>query len=107
MTHTILALAILLSIFTVPLVAEAQQTTKVPRIGVFWPGTPAVTLDLNEALKQGLRENGYIEGRNVILERRYGDGRIERLAEIAAEFVRMKVDVIVVGTDLAITAVKR
>ena len=101
----IVAMVVLL--FTTPLAAEAQQAAKVPRIGVFWPGTPAASLDLNEAFKQGLRENGYMEGQNVILERRYAEGRIERLAEIAAELVRMKVDVIVAATDPAIAAVKR
>jgi putative ABC transport system substrate-binding protein len=95
------------SVLAAPRFSEAQQTAKVPRIGVFWPATPAATSHLNEAFKQGLRENGYVEGQNVILERRWGEGRVERIAEIGAELVRMKVDVIVVGTDPAIAAVKR
>jgi putative ABC transport system substrate-binding protein len=95
------------SIVSAPVVAEAQQTAKVPRIGVLWASTPSATSRFNEAFKQGLREHGYEEGRNVILEHRYGEGRGERMAEIAAELVRMKVDVIVAGQDPAIAAAKR
>src|SRR5262245_43211459 len=94
-------------ILAAPLAAEAQQTAKVPRIGVLWPTTPSASSPFSEAFKQGLREQGYVEGQNVILEHRYGEGRGERMAEIAAELVRMKVDVIVTATDPAIAAVKR
>src|SRR5215831_14266025 len=87
--------------------AEAQQTVKIPRIGVLWPSTPSASSRFREAFKQGLREQGYVEGQNVSLEHRYGEGRGERMAEIAAELVRMKVDVIVAGTDPVIAAVKR
>jgi ABC-type uncharacterized transport system substrate-binding protein len=61
----------------------------------------------NEAFKQGLREHGYVEGDNIVLERRYGETRIERMAENAAELVRMRVDVIVAVTDPVIAAAKR
>jgi putative tryptophan/tyrosine transport system substrate-binding protein len=94
-------------LFTTPLAAEAQQATKVPRIGVVFAGTPTATALFNEAFKQGLREHGYVEGHNLILERRYGEGRLERTHEIAAELVRMKVDVIVTASDPAIVAAKR
>ena len=94
------------SILVAPLAVEAQQAAKIPRIGVFFPSTPLATSRNNEAFTQGLREHGYVEGQNVVLERRYGEGR-ERLAEIAAELVRLKVDVIVAVTDPVIAAVKR
>src|SRR5262245_55017151 len=94
-------------ILAAPLAAEAQQTAKVPRIGVLWPSTPSVSSRFSEAFKQGLREQGYVEGQNVILEHRYGEARVERMAEVAAELVRMKVGVIVAGTDPVIAAVKR
>jgi putative ABC transport system substrate-binding protein len=79
----------------------------VPRIGVFFASNPTATTRNNEAFTQGLRERGYVEGQNIALERRYGEGRAERMAEIATELVRMKVDVIVATTDQPISAVKR
>ena len=106
---TILKIVTLVAILliAIPLVVEAQQTAKVPRIGVLFGSTPTATAHFNEAFKQGLGERGYIEGQNIILERRYGEGRLERMPEIAAELVRMKVDVIVTATDPSIAAVKR
>jgi len=96
------------SALAAPLVSLAQkQPTKVYRIGVLSPSNPAATAHLNEAFKQALREHGYVEGQNIILERRYGEGRAERLADVAAELVRIKLDVIVTATDPAIAAVKR
>jgi len=101
-----LAVVLVLGILA-PLDAEAQQAAKVPRIGVFFASNPTVTTRNNEAFTQGLRERGYVEGQNIVLERRYGEARAERMAEIAAELVRMKVDVIVAVTDQPISAVKR
>jgi putative ABC transport system substrate-binding protein len=87
--------------------ANAQPATKVPRIGVLHPGTPASAPQSVEAFRQGLREHGYEEGKNIIVERRYTESRPERVAEIAAEFVRLKVDVIVTSLDVATAAVKQ
>ena len=75
--------------------ANAQPAKKVPRIGVFHPGTAASAPQSVEAFRQGLREHGYEEGKNIVVEHRYTESRLERVAEIAAEFVRLKVDVIV------------
>src|SRR5215467_13948905 len=102
-----IAVVLALGLALAPLAAEAQQAAKIPRIGVFFPSTPPAASHNNEAFTQGLREHGYVEGHNVVLERRYGEGRAERLAEIAAELARMKVDVIVTATDPVIAAVKR
>ena len=88
-----------------PMVALAQK--KMPRVGVLSPGTQEATAHLHEALKQGLREHGFVEGQNVTIERRFAEGKVERLSELAAELVRAKVDVIVVGTDAGIAAVKQ
>jgi putative ABC transport system substrate-binding protein len=75
--------------------AEAQQATKVPRIG-FQADAPASALTARtEAFRQGLRELGYIEGKNIIIEWRSAEGKAERRGEIAAELVQLKVDVIV------------
>jgi putative ABC transport system substrate-binding protein len=90
-----------------PLAASAQPTTKPPRIGVLHPGTPAAASQLAAAFTQGLREHGYVEGKNIVVERRFADGRPERLSEIAAELARMKVDVIVTSSDVGIAAVRR
>ena len=89
-----------------PLVAEAQQAAKVPRIGylsINLPGGPHMT----EGFRQGLRELGYVEGRNVVIEFRDAEGKLERLPALAAELVALKVDVIVVGGTVAALAAKR
>jgi putative ABC transport system substrate-binding protein len=78
-----------------PLAARAQQAGKVPTIGVLASGTPASHSQWVAAFVQRLRELGWIEGRTVAIEVRWAEGRLERFAEIAAEFVRLKVDVIV------------
>jgi ABC-type uncharacterized transport system substrate-binding protein len=77
-----------------PLAAEAQQPAKTPRIGVLGAGSASDTALRFEAFRQGLRERGWVEGQNVVLEYRWGDGRYDRLADLAAELVRLKVDVI-------------
>ena len=74
--------------------AEAQQAKKVPRIG-FLSGTSSNPR--REAFSQGLRELGYLEGKNVVIEWRYAEEKFNRLPELAAELVRLKVDVIVTG----------
>jgi putative tryptophan/tyrosine transport system substrate-binding protein len=87
--------------------AHAQPANKVPRIGVLHPGTPASSPQSVEAFRQGLREHGYEEGKNIVVERRYSESRLERVTEVAAEFVRLKVDVIVTSLDVATAAVKQ
>jgi putative ABC transport system substrate-binding protein len=92
----------------VPLVSLAQKKpATIPRVGAIFAANAPATAHFNEAFVSGLREHGYTEGRNVIVERRYGESRVERVAEIAAELVRGKIDVIVAGTDGTIAAVKR
>jgi putative ABC transport system substrate-binding protein len=86
--------------------AQAQQATKIPRIGALVPASASAAPELVEALRQGLREHGYVEEQNITLEPRYAEGKIERLAGFAAELVRLKADVIVVGSTPGIIAVK-
>ena len=89
----------------VGLSTEAQQAGKVPRIGVLFIGgrnQPHL-----EAFKQGLRERGYTEGKNIVLEYRYAEGKEDRLPELAAELVRLKVDVIVVTADVSAQAAQQ
>ena len=99
-------LLILLTVASVHL-AEAQQPTKIPRIGVLAAATPATAAHLIEAFKQGLHEHGYVEGQNVALELRFGDGKAEQFPILAAELVRLKVDVILALTNPVIDAVRQ
>ena len=80
-----------------PLAAGAQQAGKVYRIGVIGNSPPntSVSSRFHEAFRQGLRERGWVEGRNTVIEWRFAEGRMERLPDLAAELVRLKVDVIV------------
>ena len=88
-------LLILLTVASVR-IAEAQQSGKVPRVGVLRPGSPSDPS--TDPLRQGLRELGYVEGKNIVIEYGYAEGKLDRLPELAAEMVRLKPDVIVVGT---------
>ena len=99
-----LLVSLALSILAAPLTADAQQTKKMPRIGYL---SIASAPDTHEGFRQGLQELGYIEGQNIIIEVRYAAGKADRLPDLAAELVRLKVDVIVaVGTPDALVAKK-
>jgi ABC-type uncharacterized transport system substrate-binding protein len=82
-------------LFALWLPAEAQQPTKVPRIGFFSSISPSIFSARVEAFRQGLRELGYVEGKNIVIEWRSAEGKADRLPALAAELVRLKVDVIV------------
>jgi putative ABC transport system substrate-binding protein len=88
-------------------VAEAQPAAKVYRIGFIALPTAESFAPLVRALNEGLRDHGYVEGRNIVFERRYADGRLERLSDLATELVRLRVDVIVAGSNATIAATKR
>src|SRR5712692_5969368 len=89
-----------------PVAAEAQQAAKVARIG-YLTGNRAANPHLTEAFRQGLRDLGYVEGRNVVIEYRDAEGKYERLPALAAELVALKVDVIVVTNTPAALAAKQ
>ena len=85
---------------------EAQQQTKLPRIG-FLAGVSRTAISARmEAFRQGLRELGYVEGKNVVIESRYAEENINRLPALAAELVRLKVDIIITGGPPAIRSAK-
>jgi putative tryptophan/tyrosine transport system substrate-binding protein len=86
----------LAGVLAAPLAAEAQQADKIARIAYLAPNI-AASLHLPGAFRQGLRDLGYVEGRNVVIEYRDAEGKFERLPALAAELVALKVDVIVVG----------
>jgi putative tryptophan/tyrosine transport system substrate-binding protein len=90
-----------------PLAASAQQAGKLPTIGLWGPTTPSIDSQRVAAFVQRLRELGWIEGRTVKIEYRWAGGRNERAAEIAAEFVRLKVDVIVTQGTSSVLAAKQ
>src|SRR5262249_20932010 len=77
--------------------AQGQQTNKVPRIGYLSSNSPASESARTETLRQGLLELGYVEGKNIVIEWRYAEGKLGRLSALAADLVRLKVDVIVTG----------
>jgi putative ABC transport system substrate-binding protein len=90
-----------------PLAARAQQPGKVPIIGFLGASTPSATSQRSAAFVQRLRELGWIDGRTVAIEYRWGEGRSERFTEVAAEFVRLKVDVIVTEGPASVVAAKQ
>jgi putative tryptophan/tyrosine transport system substrate-binding protein len=89
-----------------PLAAEAQQTGKVPRIGFLFSGASGPAREV-DTFRQGLRDLGYIEGQNIAIEYRFAGGQVERLPELAAELVRLKLDVIVAPYTPPALAAKR
>ena len=87
-------------------IAEAQQPKKVPRIGFLTTVSPSTISDRVEAFRQGLRELGYVEGKNIVIDWQSADGKLDRLPALAAELVRRKVDIIVTGGGAPTRAAK-
>src|SRR5262245_57736645 len=98
-----LILALLLALLAAPLAAEAQPASKVPRIGYLSPTTAST---FEDAFRQGLGELGYVEDRNIAIEYRWAEGNYERLPQLAADLVRLKVDIILAVTTPATQAAK-
>jgi len=95
-----------LSLLAAPLAADAQQAGKVPRIGFLGVTSPSDRPSHLDAFRQRLRELGWVEGQNIVIDYRYAEGRVDRLPDLAAELVRLKVDLIVAsaGTQAATAA---
>jgi putative tryptophan/tyrosine transport system substrate-binding protein len=104
-----LAVVLALSLILVPLVGEAQHAATIPRIGFLSPSSLSDprTARFLQAFRQGLRELGYAEGQNIAIESRFAEGKWDQLRELAAELVRVKVDVIVTYTTPATQAAKQ
>lgn len=85
----------------------AQQPGKVPRIGVLVPGSQSAFSVRTDAFREGLRELGYVEGQNIVTDYRYTEGKTERLADLAAELVDLKVDLIVTASVPPVLAAKK
>ena len=88
------------SLFTLKVSAEAQQSGKVSRIGFLAGASASFNAPQVKTFQQGLRELGYIEGKNIVIEYRYADGKLDRLPDLAADLVRLKVDLIVTNANL-------
>jgi putative tryptophan/tyrosine transport system substrate-binding protein len=100
---SILVVVVLLA---VAVIAEAQETKKVYRIGYLSGSRLSTTSNRNEAFRQGLRELGYVEGKSIVIEWRYAEGKFDRLPALAAELVRLKVEIIVTGGGATTRAAK-
>ena len=94
------------ALLAAPLAVEAQQPERVYRIGFLWD-SPTAFPDAIEAFRQGLHDLGYIEGRNLVIEYRWAEGKSERMRELAEELVRLKVDVIMAPSSTYTEAAKR
>jgi len=101
-----LSLVVALSSLVAPLAAVAQPTGKVYRMGVLTGGSATAPSPPLEAFRQGLREFGWVEGQNIVVEYRFAEGRLDRLPALAAELVRLKVDVIAAGPTPPAVAAK-
>jgi putative ABC transport system substrate-binding protein len=91
---------------TWPLAGRAQQPAKVWRVGWIWAGRSAGNPTEAAGFRQGLKELGYIEGQNIIVDYRFGEGRTDRIADLTAELVQLRPDVLVALGDLTVRAVK-
>ena len=99
--------ALVVVLLATSLTAGAQPTAKIYHIGVIQTTSPREVEHVNRALDDALRQLGYVQGQHYVMERRFADGRQERLPSLAAELVRLKVDVIVTGSNPVIAAVKQ
>jgi ABC-type uncharacterized transport system substrate-binding protein len=102
----VLSILVVVILLAVAVIAEAQQAGKVYRIGALRIGSVSSAPTI-EAFRQGLRDLGYIEGKNIIIEYRYAEGKLDRLPELAAELVRLKIDVILAAGTQTTTAAKQ
>src|SRR5262245_61503859 len=107
MRKKITVLTLCAVLFALCVVAEAQQTGKIFRIGWLDPGTASGMAVLVDAFREEMSKLGWIEGKNIIIEYRFGELKPERLPELAAELVRLKVDLIVVSSTPASLAAKQ
>ena len=96
-----------LAVFFIPIGSHAQEPGKVPRLGSLAPRTAADGAPFMEAFRQGLRDLGWLEGKNIVIDYRWAEGRLDRLPGLAEELVRLKVDVILAGNTQAAVAAKK
>jgi len=103
----VLSIVFVVVLLAVAVKAEAQQPTKIPRIGYLSGSSPSTAPGRRKAFRQGLRELGYVEEKNIVIEWRYAEGKFDRLPALAAELVRLKVDIIVTAGPQATRPAKQ
>jgi putative ABC transport system substrate-binding protein len=107
MNRKIFGFALSATLLALCVSAEAQEPKKIPQIGYQSGGSASAATPRIDAFRQGLRELGYTEGQNVVIEYRYAEGNLDRLPELVAELVRLKVNVIVSATEQGIRAAQK
>jgi putative ABC transport system substrate-binding protein len=107
MKRGILLIGLALVVFSPSRLAHAQQAGKVPRIGFLFGLSPSVSRDRSEAFRQGLRDLGYVEGKNIVIEFRSAEGKMERFPDLATELVGLNVEVIVAAGPTPTRAAKQ
>jgi putative ABC transport system substrate-binding protein len=103
---TVKGAVLIVGILLCTICAQAQQPAKVPRIGFLGATSPSAISARLDAFRQGLRELGYVEGKNILIEYRYAEAKLDRLPALAAELVRLKVDVMVLAGPASIRPAK-
>src|SRR2546427_3969067 len=98
---------LILSLLTAPLTSQAQQAAKVPRLGLLIPSSFSAVAARLEAFRHGLRDLGYVEGRNITIEYRFAEGKADRLPELVAELIQLKADLLVIDGTAAIRAAQQ
>ena len=102
----LISILVIVAHLTVGVVAAAQQPARIPRIGILAGASASNVSPRVEAFRQRLRELGYVEGKNIVIEYRYAEGELERLPDLAAELVRLKFDVMVTSGPANLSAKK-
>src|ERR1700674_3292847 len=101
-------IALMAGAFSAPLASFAQQPARIARVGFLHPASPQGGWEMRlQVFRDGLRELGYVEGKNLQLEVRWGEGKLERLPALAAELVQSKVDVIVAASSPSVIAARQ
>ena len=107
MRKMVVGVTLCATLFALCFSVDAQQPARIPRIGVLAAPSAFFFSARLESFRQGLRELGYVEGKNILFEYRYAEGKLDRLPDLAAELVRLKVDLILTASDPAILAAKK
>ena len=103
---SIFGLALRATLFAFCPPVNAQSAKKMARIGLLGQSNPSFASPQTDALREGLRELGYVDGKNILFERRYAEGELDHLPDLARELVRLKVDIIVASSTPGILAAK-
>src|SRR5439155_16211488 len=104
MNRRIFSLALCAMLFPLCLPVKAQQAKKVPRIGFLFGTAASAASARTEAFRQGLRDLGYVEGKNILVEYRYAEGKLERIPGLVTELLQLKIDLLLVGNLVSIRA---